>query len=74
VIFFFNEGNQESIACDLNDHDLLPRVLRRVLVRYDFQQAACFHRDGDVLKGNASPVLEQVILGGWPPERFHRSR
>ena len=64
MVFRFNERDQEGIAGDFNDHDLLPRVHRLVLVRHDFKQATGFHRDCNLVEGHASLPLQQVILIG----------
>lgn len=54
MIRLFYERNKMGVAVPGHDHDLLARIARRIRVRNDLQQAACFHGNDNVLERHAA--------------------
>src|SRR3954451_8636656 len=71
VVLLLDERNQKDVVVRSHDEDSLQRILRRIRVGQNVEQAARADGDHDALERNTAIRLERFVLLRVPPERLH---
>ena len=69
----FDERHDVRVTLDINDHELLARVLLLVGVLQDIEDVAPLNMEYDFLKRNASGLLKQSVLLRAPGKVLHNT-
>src|SRR4051812_894423 len=71
VILLLDERNQKDVVVRSHDENSLPRILRRIRVGQDVEQAARVDGHHNALERNTALSFERFVLLRAPPERLH---